>query len=965
MGSRIAIRSSYSLLWGTSTPAEIVSYLAKEGVSTVGITDINNLYGLHNFIEAAKESNINYLIASQLNYKNFTIFAFVANLKGYKNLCSLLTSIKQINSFDVIDGLIKSSEGLYLVVKEKELLELLHKKVEHLFAAITPIDNQNLLLARKLKIPLVAIDDATFLCKEDFETHKILRSIATSKTLGTLLETDCEKKDSIILSQAEFVSSFSSYPDALLQTEEIANRCKNFNPFVDFVFPSYKCEKYSCFDLLRARVYKKAEKRYGELSDSVLERIEYELDIINQKGFSSYFLVMDDIVSSASRSCGRGSAASSIVSYILGITNVDPIEHELYFERFLNSARNDPPDIDVDFAWDERDGIINEVIKHFGSEHCARVANHNHFNWASAFRETAKAYGFSESQISHFKKNKSNDSLYLEIYEKAKKLIGLIRTISMHCGALVITPNPINQYAPVEFSREGYPLLGWEKEGVEQAKLVKIDLLGNRSLAVIRDTLQSLKKENIIIDENNWAVEEDPLVLEALARGASMGVFYIESPAMRQLQIKSGKGDFKHVVIHSSLIRPAASSLIGEYLKRLKGSKWEALDEKLEVVLKESYGLLCYQEDISKIAISLANFSEAEADALRKVITKKNKTTKLAHYEELFKERCLKNNVSVSVIEKIWQMMLSFEGYSFCKAHSASYAKVSFQSAYLKVHHKNHFMAAVLSNNGGYYPPIAYIGEARRMKIPFYGPDINLSNYHYYPLKDSIVIGFMAISNLSISSIRKIEYIRSHHKEFSSLKEAAALLQLNRDDYVALVASGSFDSIADGLSRSQQLKKILTTTKVYNNQLQRELLFDQEAEEKALIKQTVYKSRADLFNEFSFLGFLRDYHLLYLFQSKINKVNRILAKDLGLFVGEVVNLVGILITSKTISTKKGKRMEFVSFEDESDLFEAVLFPNIYLKIKHLLSFYKPFVIKGRINKDQGALNVEVFDLFIL
>jgi DNA polymerase-3 subunit alpha/error-prone DNA polymerase len=453
------------------------------------------------------------------------------------------------------------------------------------------------------------------------------------------------------------------------------------------------------------------------------------LKIIEEKGFSPYFLVMDDIVRMSPRTCGRGSGAASIVSYSLGITNVEPIRQQLYFERFLNPARVDPPDVDVDFAWDERDDLIKRVIERFGPDRCARVANHNTFRYRSALRETAKAYGFGDAEISrierqvfHFgdcaggyiaahtiisstnspegaDKSGVGDPLWQEILTIAGRIEGLPRGLGMHCGGLVITPEPIHTYAPIETSLEGYPLLSWEKDGAEAAGFVKIDLLGNRSLAVIRDALKNLEEQGIVIDQSAWHPIEDGATIAALARGDSMGVFYIESPAMRLLQKKTGAGDFAHIVIHSSIIRPAANKFINEYVRRLKGGEWKPLHPRLEKILNETYGILCYQEDVSKTAVALADFDEAEADMLRKVIAKKAGAAKLAAYERQFFEGCRKNGVEEETIQAIWAMMLSFDGYSFCKPHSASYAMVSFHSAYLRVHHPGEFMAAVLSNH--------------------------------------------------------------------------------------------------------------------------------------------------------------------------------------------------------------------------------------------------------------------------
>ncbi|HAP56892.1 MAG TPA: DNA polymerase III subunit alpha, partial [Sphaerochaeta sp.] len=281
---------------------------------------------------------------------------------------------------------------------------------------------------------------------------------------------------------------------------------------------------------LEIRVLAGAEVRYGEVNDAILERITYELGIIKDKGFAPYFLVMHDIVQMSSRTCGRGSGAASIVSYCLFITNVDPIAHHLYFERFLSPSRLDPPDIDVDFAWDERDGVFAAVFERFGREHCARVANHNCFRLRGAVRETGRCYGLSDTQISEAEKKlfisglrDIDDPLWQTICRIATKLEGLPKEISMHCGGLVITPRPVSCYAPLGLSSDGYPLLAWEKEGTEMASFVKIDLLGNRSLAVIRDTLANLEEEDIHIDQRLWHPTEDEPTIAALAKGDSMG----------------------------------------------------------------------------------------------------------------------------------------------------------------------------------------------------------------------------------------------------------------------------------------------------------------------------------------------------------------------------------------------------------------------------------------------------------
>ena len=747
---------------------------------------------------------------------------------------------------------------------------------------------------------------------------------------------------------------------------------------------------------LRRRVYDGASLRYGELGDAETERIEYELGIIDSMGFAPYFLRMDDIVKMAgavnglSRTCGRGSGAASVVSYTLGITNVDPIAHNLYFERFLNPSRPDPPDIDVDFAWDERDELIRSVIERFGPEYCARVANHNFFRPRSALRETAKAYGISDGSISQLERklqtgsasvlpHMSESPLWKDIFTIARKIEGLPRGLGMHCGGLVITPEKISRYVPVEKSLEGFPLLAWEKEGTEAAGFVKIDLLGNRSLAVIRDALKNLEEEGIHIDPYTWQPVRDEATVEALARGDSMGVFYIESPAMRQLQKKTGKGDFEHIVIHSSLIRPAANKFINEYVRRLKGGAWKPLHPRLENILGETYGILCYQEDVSKTAVALAGFNEADADKLRKVIAKKAGAAKLAVHEKQFFDGCRTNGVDEETVKSIWAMMLSFDGYSFCKPHSASYAMVSFQSAYLRVHYPAEFMAAVISNQGGFYRPGAYISECRRMGLILEGPDVNLSRWRYYGMRNgesaignksggrrgTVVIGLMAIKGLSAKGADAVIKERERSGFFTSLEDFSRRVKPARDDIVAMCPAGVFDSIS-GLGRTMQARRLLSLGSEKTG-MNNYVLFNEEcglANGESSHFPTPHfpysePDLASLWSEYRALGFLKKHHPLTLWKEEISSLKRIKARDLENYAGRYVRLAGWPVTQKEVWTKDGLIMSFLSFEDETALYETVVFPEIYDRYNKLLFDQKPLLVSGRVMNDEGAITVEI------
>lgn len=962
METRLALTTSYSMLWGTMQPSRLFDQLRQWKVGRVAITDRDSLCGYPLCREEAQRCNIELICAACLTEGSDTIYAFVQNQKGYEKLCLLLTQRARDPSFSYLPSLLRESDGLVLATTSAVLLNTFAQRNRLVYAAITPSCLKAVQTARQLALPLLACDDALLLEKEDKEVHRILRCMDLHKTVGSLQEEDCAAQCNILLDPGQRDQAFSCWPEALNNTSLI----QAYDPFPSsLIFPEYPVEDAA--KELEARVLKGAEVRYGEVNDAIMERITYELAIIRNKGFAPYFLVMHDIVQMSSRTCGRGSGAASIVSYCLFITNVDPLAYHLYFERFLSPSRLDPPDIDVDFAWDERDGVFAAVFEHFGVDHCARVANHNCFRLRGAVRETGRCYGLSDTQITEAEKKlfisgqkDLDDPLWQTICRIATKLEGLPKEISMHCGGLVITPKPVHCYAPLRLSSDGYPLLAWEKEGTEMAGFVKIDLLGNRSLAVIRDTLANLGEEEIHIDQRLWHPTEDVSTIAALAKGDSMGVFYIESPAMRQLQKKTGCGDFEHIVIHSSIIRPAANKFIAEYVERLRGKKWEPLHPRLSYILDETYGILCYQEDVSKTAVALAGFNEADADKLRKVIAKKAGGEKLRVYRQQFFDGCKANAVSEETTQQIWEMMLSFDGYSFCKPHSASYAMVSFQSAYLRVHHPSHFMAAVLSNQGGYYRSQAYISEARRMGINVEGPDINTSRIRYHAQGNTLFIGLMAIANLKEQTRVQILAERWKGGLFFDLKDASTRLDLCREDWVSLVESGCCDSLGRQYRRSEQLRILLTNAERTTHSDQLELF----APEKHIPRQTrslvqVKHTEDELHREFSALGFLRSSHPLLLWSSYLQGLKRVRASELSQYVGRYVNLIGYQITQKQVMTKTGESMSFVSFEDETALYETVLFPDLYQRFYPLLSSLWPLVVFGLVQDDQGALVVEV------
>jgi DNA polymerase-3 subunit alpha/error-prone DNA polymerase len=460
MHIRLGLCSAYSLLYGVHKPGNLLDRAVSFEVKTVSICDLNNLYGVHTFLEAAKERGIRPIIGAALTIKGDQgttgnekiLFCFVENRAGFALLCELLTlRNKDKDNFSPLPLLRENAAGLVLASSDENILECLSGRVKRLYAAVTPTDIKAVSTGRKLNIPLAFLDNSLFFDAEDFQVHRVLRAIGLLKTIGNLKVQDTAEQERVFSAAKVIDRMLASWPEAVKGTEEIAAICTFDNLFDGWIFPGYETGGLSIVDELKRRVYEGNAARYGELADYEIERMEYELGIIDEKGFSSYFLTIDDIVRMASHTCGRGSGAASIVSYGLGITNVDPLRHNLYFERFLNPARPDPPDLDIDFAWDERDDLIKSVIQKYGASHCARVANHNMFRYRSAMRETAKAYGFPDAEITQTErrlfhegdKSISTDPLWREIFTIAKKIEGLPRGLGMHCGGIVITPDPI------------------------------------------------------------------------------------------------------------------------------------------------------------------------------------------------------------------------------------------------------------------------------------------------------------------------------------------------------------------------------------------------------------------------------------------------------------------------------------------------------------------------------------------
>ncbi|HEX7597066.1 MAG TPA: DNA polymerase III subunit alpha, partial [Polyangia bacterium] len=787
----LGARSHYSWRLGTASPGRLVQHARTLGFTHLGLTDRDNLCGLWPFLRACEEQGVTPIVGAEVTEpgpaaQRRRAFCLVENDEGYRSLCRLLSARARVG-FSLQRAVQEHGQGLCVLTENADDLQAWHEAgvtvAAGLGCKLEDRNHQARVRARRLGVPLVALLDNVGLQPRDHALHRVLRAIAGNTEFSWLDAREVFPPDAFFASPTMFARRFEACPEAMAGTQWVAERCTFRRPAHGLVLPPYAdAQGRSSAEVLREQAYAGAAGRYGDdLSEVVVERLNYELGRIEEKGFSSYFLVVRDIVRRSPRICGRGSGAASLVAYCLGITNVCPIRHNLYFERFLNPARQDPPDIDVDFAWDERDAVIDSVLAEHGCR-AAMVSSHVLFQPRMAIREVAKVFGLPDGEISRvvgrlpwfWREDNSDEGLlaclekmpelkfqefpqpWPEILQLAEALIGIPRHISVHPGGTIITPRPIEDYVPVEMAPKGVPIIQWDKDGAEDGGLVKIDLLGNRSLAVIRDAVANLRENGLTLDEATWEPEKDTDTMRAVARGLTMGCFYIESPAMRLLQQKAGMGDFEHLVIHSSIIRPAANVYINEYLRRLKGGAWKPIHPLLVDVLDETFGIMVYQEDVSKAAVAMAGFSHSDADALRKILSKRDRAQRLADWRLRFAAGARAHGVDDAAIEEVWAMMMSFDGYSFCKPHSASYARVSFQAAYLKVHFPAEMMAAVLSNQGGFYSAFAYVSEARRMGIQVQAPDVNASQVTWRGHGHNLRVALQAVSALSAEAARQI-----------------------------------------------------------------------------------------------------------------------------------------------------------------------------------------------------------------
>lgn len=738
--------------------------------------------------------------------------------------------------------------------------------------------------------------------------------------------------------------------------------------------------------------------KYNPITTDVLKRLTYELEVIIKLGYADYFLVVWDIIQWANKrgipTVGRGSAAGSIVSYILGMTPVDPIKYKLLFERFLNPARSDPPDIDIDFCWKRRDEVIQYIYNRYGDNKVAMISTFNTYRHKSSVWDVARAMGMPSQEINELintfikeDKNlryKKGNSRYRTIVNLAKNLEGRPRHMGIHCGGIVISPHDITDHVPLQKSIKGPLVTQFDMYSIKKAGLIKIDILGQRSLTVIAEVADTIQNKYNIHFDRYIMPDIDQKTAKLIRNGHTIGVFQIESPGMRGLLKKLQVDTFEMIVAASSVIRPgpADSGMLRHFVKRHhRKEDMNAVHKSLRELLKETYGIMIYQEDVIKTAEVIAGWSLNESDELRRSMSGKRVKEPFSKYRDRFIRDAVKREVTVEEALEIWRQMEAFSGYAFCKAHSASYATISVQSAWLKAHFPAEFLAAVMSNHGGFYHVSCYLEEVRRMGINILPPDVNMAESHFiaeameqnssayqrnaYDRFPGVRIGLLQVKGLTRRTLKRLLGKRKE-RPFESLEDFCIRAKPNLREVERLIRCGSFDTF--GYTRPQHLWRLkLFYNKIKTND---DGLFASTVKYSSPIPVVDYSVEKKLRDEFELMELTLEKHPLWIWkeaiQHHIDQFGKFIhAKDLYRHIGKKVKLVGWIISTQKSKTKAGERMQFLACEDLTATYEAVFFPVVYRKFGRLLRGRGPYVIEGIVEDDFGHTPLKVEKIVII
>ncbi len=865
-------------------------------------------------------------------------------------------------------------------------------------------------MSKRLSIPLVATNDCHYLSKNDVRAHEALLCIQTGDTLNNQDRFRFDSDQLYFKSPREMMDDFRDYPGAIENTARIAAKCNVTFDDKTYHFPRYTTDTEETVpQIFERQVREGFEKRFQVLKkknpdiDEKLyrERLDYEIGIILDMGFPGYFLIVADFIRYSREigvpvGPGRGSAAGSMVAYAMEITALDPIEHGLIFERFLNPARISMPDIDVDFCIEGRDQVYKYVIDRYGGgDYVSQIITFGKLKAKAVIRDVGRALGVPLPEVDAIAKmvpdgaknlnqaleevpailqKAQDDTAIKELLDISKLLEGLPRHASTHAAGVVISDKPLVEYLPLYRGKEGEVVTQFDMNYVEKLGLVKFDFLGLRNLTVIKNTLELLKKQSLDAPDLLELDFDDKATYELLGRADTTGVFQLESSGMKELIARLQPACFSDIVALVALYRPGPldSGMADSYVERKHGrEKVEYLFPQLEPILKETYGVILYQEQVMKIAGVLANYSMADADGLRKAMGKKI-AAMMEEHRSLFLKGAEENNLDIKKAAELFDLMEKFGGYGFNKSHSAAYALICFQTAYLKAHYPREYMAALMTSDMSNSDSVVkYMAECRAHAIDVLPPDVNESDAVFTVTDTAIRFGLAAVKNVGTAAIESIIEARKTEGSFKSIFdfcERVSLGKVNKRVMEALIKCGAFDSTG---ARRSQLMHILEDALDHGTRIQKEkadaqmdLFSDMEGGTPlpASIPKMPDIEEWDpgelLSLEKETLGFYITGHPLERYESIMSRYANASSLNLENFPDrQTIRMGGTIRPVKIIKTKKGDMMAFAALEDIHGSVEVVVFPELYARSHHMLEEETPVIVQAQVQKKENAVKL--------
>jgi DNA polymerase-3 subunit alpha len=886
----------------------------------------------------------------------------------------------------------------YLEIQENKIAE--QKKV-----------NAGLMeIARELSLPLVATNDCHYLRREDAKAHEVLLCIQTGKTMRDVDRMQFSTEEFFFRSAEEMEELFSYCPESLQNTVEIAERCNLELKLNELQFPKFQVPPGETLDsFLEKSAHRGLEERLAEMAaqgehrspstDSYRPRLHEELGMIQKMGFAGYFLIVADFIRYTKErkipvGPGRGSGAGSLVAYCLGITEIDPLANGLLFERFLNPERVSPPDMDIDFCIQGRDEVIQYVRSKYGADHVAQIITFGKMQARAVIRDVGRALDMPYSEVDRIAKmipNTLNITLKEAFQQEprlpelaesnpdvqrlltlAQALEGLPRHASTHAAGVVISSSPLVEMVPLYRGQQNEVVTQYAMKDVEKIGLIKFDFLGLKTLTMIADVIKRVNRSQTENLEIRKIPLDDRATYDLLCSGDTSGVFQLEGSGMRDLVVRLLPARFEDIVALLALYRPGPlkSGMVDDFIKRRHGKVPIAYEvPELKDILEETYGVIVYQEQVMKIASKLASFSLANADILRRAMGKK-KADEMAMQKKNFLEGAQKNKIPAKKAERLFDLMAKFAEYGFNKSHSAAYALIAFQTAYLKAHYPVEFMAALLSSEMGDADKILrHLSECREKKIEVLPPDVNESQQDFAVVGGKIRFGLAAVKNVGLAAVQSILAAREEKGDFTSLPDFCLkvdLRKVNKRVIESLIKCGAFDSIS--LQRAQLLAGLEEATD-WAQGLERErsnsqmIMFGSLGSagrhtEPLLPGVPEWPDGQRLAFEKETLGFYLTGHPLTPYAATLRRLATVDSQSIrGVPDGQEITIGGVVNALKEINTKKGDRMAFVTLEDLQGVVEVIIFAELFKNSSLLLKGEEPVFIKGRV--DAGEENTKV------